>query len=602
MKLLITIVIIVTLLAPALNTTVAVAQTPLIIFPSPQVEFIIGPQVKSGTSDLSGAQWFDQNAIDRGLALCSAFPDVAHTPGNALISGTVSVTKGSKIVTGAGTKFLSELRDYAIIENGTGRLVKIVGSVQSDTQLTLTLDWEGSTLSGQTISSPSAAEVDTYQNYQNYYDFGLAQYDNYHRTGDQRFLDCARKVEDSWWSHAWIDNGNRDVTESLAPRSISLNGLMLRALDGRPEMWPWITRFIDYQFHNWVEVPGAGTGLYFGVRDGGFMLLYAANLAAVHPDAVVRADYKQRALSAAVNYYARLQQSDGSYRWNDEGFPFSGSEQPFQVGILNEGMIAVHHLTGDGQVKTAILKSAEHEATKSYNPSGYRAMYYFIHGTIGSPPVNCETGCGSAANPFPPANSSQISEARQLNATLIHLFGYAYAISGDNRFRKWGDEIFDSTYSGKDGFRGLAASGRGKEYDESYRSGGKYLAWRLSGGTTVPTPSPSPSPSPSPTPTLAPTPLPSPAPPTTPCAISAPGSVIIPAWTNGEVNVALSNAVQPVTITATGSSGQVVVVPLTKTISGASVIAAFQLRVKKQSRTIGFQSSCGNVSVSVVVQ
>lgn len=524
--------VVITIAIFTLHHSTAQTNANTVVFPSAEVEFIIGPQVKSGTSQLSGASWFDQNAIDRGLALCSAFPDVAHTPGNVLVSGTVSVTKGSKTVTGINTKFTTETSDYAVIGNGpAGRIVKIVGSVQSDTQLTLTLPWEGESLTGQSLSSPSAQEMDNYQGYLNYYDFGFVAYTNYYRTGDSRFLDCARKVTDSWWSQPVIDYGHNLVSlsgSSLAPRSISLNGLMLRALDGHPEMWPWIRDYVKYQFNGWVEVPTGwaekdptNAVLYFGVRDGGFMTLYTANLAAVDPDPAIRADLKARVLRGAVNYYAFLQKSDGSYRWNDDSFPFSGSGQPFQIGILNEGLIAVHRLTVDDRVKAAILKSADHEFAKSYSPTGWRAMYYFIHGTIGAGTElrDCEAGCGNAANPFPPADGGLVTEARQLNATLIHLFGYAYWMTGDEKYARAGDEVFDATYSGKDGYRGLAAY-RGKEYDESYRAGGHYLAWRAGGGESVPTPSvgptpvatPSPSPLPTPTPTASPTPTPTPSP------------------------------------------------------------------------------------------
>jgi hypothetical protein len=183
----------------------------------------------------------------------------------------------------------------------------------------------------------------------------------------------------------------------------------------------------------------------------------------------------------------------------------TGIEQPFQVGIVNEAMIAVHRLTGDERVKAAILKSAEHEFARSYNSKGWRSMYYFIHGQFNTG-FSCENGCGNASNPFPPGDLNQVYDARQLNATTIHLFGYAYAVSGDPKFRQWGDEIFDATYGGADGFRGIAGY-RGKEYDESYRSGGRYLAWRL-GGTGGPLPSPTATPQPSAT--VAPTPTPTP--------------------------------------------------------------------------------------------
>jgi len=66
------------------------------------------------------------------------------------------------------------------------------------------------------------------------------------------------------------------------------------------------------------------------------------------------------------------------------------------------------------------------------------------------------------------------------------------------------------TIKSLDGLWGLADY-RAKEYNQSYRAGGRYLAWRLEGGappTPQPTPTPTPQPIPSPTPT--PTPAPSP--------------------------------------------------------------------------------------------
>jgi hypothetical protein len=617
-----TIILFVTLLVTVVVRSASSAPAPeLVVFPSPEIEFIIGPQVKSGTSAIPGASWFDQTATDRGLSLCAAFPDVAHTPGNVPISGTVSVTKGSTSVTGVGTHFLSEVKEYAIISNGSSsrRLIKIVSSVQSDTQLTLTLPWEGETGSSRTISAPSGQEMDSYQGYQMYYNFILTQYGNYHRTGNVAFRDCARKAADSWYSQPIIDEGKNLVSisgDSLAPRMAAVSGLMLRALDGRPEMWPWIKDYVEYQFHLWDEIRIDYPGFYFGVRDGSFMLMDATNLAATHPEPAVRADFKARALRVAVGYYARLQSTDGSYRWNDEDFPFSGSEQPFQVGILNEAMIQVHRLTGDATIRAAILKSADHEYTKSYNRT-WGGMYYFVHGTIGNPPVNCETGCGAAANSFPPADTSQISEVRQLNATALHVFGYAFLLSGDASYLTRGDEIFAATYSGSDGWRGLANT-RGKEYDESYRSGGRYLAWRA-GATNVPLPSPTPLPSPSPTPTPlpspsatptpsvpnptpTPTPTPTPGPTPAPCTMTV-STPVIPQWSTGKLVVNLFGLSSPATVSATQTSGQVTVnPPQTRSVSGSSVIVEFGLQTKKKSSGVVVSGPCGTKTVQVTVQ
>lgn len=117
-----------------------------------------------------------------------------------------------------------------------------------------------------------------------------------------------------------------------------------------------------------------------------------------------------------------------------------------------------------------------------------------------------------------------------------------------------------------------------------------------------PPPDPVPPP-PDPTPTPEPQPQPSPVPTPTPCAISAPSSVSIPAWSTGQINVNVSNLTAPITVRVIGSSGQVVVSPLFLTTkpTSTSEILAFNVRVKKQSRTITFESPCGSVTCRVNV-
>lgn len=116
------------------------------------------------------------------------------------------------------------------------------------------------------------------------------------------------------------------------------------------------------------------------------------------------------------------------------------------------------------------------------------------------------------------------------------------------------------------------------------------------GGTA---PAPTPQPAPLPTPTPAPVPPPVPAP---PCTMSVPDSVAIPKNGSGVISVNVSNLTGPVTVTHQGSDGQVMVTPLSRTAFATSNVLAFQVRVKKQSRTITFQSPCGSKTVKVVVQ
>ena len=449
----------------------------LVQFPSPEVEFIIGPQLKAG-SRLNPAPWFDQNSLGRGVQLGETFP--ASAPRGTLLRGTVSVDQNSKQVVGRDTRFVADFPGaannyYVLITDADGKLHShYLASVQDDTHLTLSAPWQQASATGRQISKKTGDEADAYVNL-NYYDHALCQYINYYRTGDNRFLAYARKVADSWWKSPSIDGGSVKPENSYAPRNSSLSGLMLRALEDHPEMWPWITAYTRYVFDTWVHTRIAYPGIYYGVRDPGYSLLYAANLARVHPDAAVRKEFRAKVLDAAIKYYARLQHPDGSWRWKDDAW-VGDAMQPFHVGLLLEGLIAVHRLTGDAQVGRAITKGAEAIYLLGYNPKKWRATFYQVGGSWADG-TKCERGCGAAALGFPPSDVGLIAEARQLNTTSIHALGYAYMLTKDLKFKQWGDEMFDSTYNGKDGYRGLA-NFRAKEYDEAYRSAGRYLAWR----------------------------------------------------------------------------------------------------------------------------
>lgn len=563
-----------------------------VTFPTPEIEFIIGPQVKSGTSTTPGAQWFDENAIARGVQLGEAFP---ASPLGTSLAGTVSVVQGSRVVEGAGTQFITDFpgaaNNYYVLISDADGIVRshYLTSVEDATHLTLSAPWQQTNATGRAISKKTGDEVDAYVNL-NYYDQGLCQYRNYYCTSEGRFLGYARKIEDSWWKSTPIDEGRTDPESSYAPRNVSLSGLMLRAMDGRPEFWPWITQYTRVMFDIWVGSRVTYPGLYFGVRDPGYSLLYAANLAAVHPEPLIRAEFREKSLNAAKNYYARLQRTDGTWRWGDDAW-IGDAMQGFHVGLLMEGLIQVHRLTGDVQIAQTIIKGTE-GIYLTYNSAKWRGLYYQLGGGWADG-TNCETGCGAAALPFPPTNTDLIREARQLNATVIHTFGYAYTLSKDEKFLRWGDDIFDATYSGTDGYRGLA-SFRAKEYDECYRSGGRWLAWR-GGVVTTPVPTPTPTPEPEPEP--------QPQPPTpAPCSITVnPTTLSMRRNSTGSIAVTLQNLTGPTEVRVSGSDGQVTVSPLTWQAGPTSTVKQFSVRVKRQSRTITFQSPCGTVEVRVNV-
>jgi hypothetical protein len=389
----------------------------LVVYPSPEVEFIIGPQLRSGSS-ANPWPWFDENELAKGLEHGANFPALPPDPS---VSGALDV--------------------YLL---------------------------------------------------QNYYDLALCLYTEYYRTGNPTFLQYARKVADSWWKQKpGIDEGRMTNFESydIGPRVSSLGGLMLRALDGRPEMWPWILSFVNYDYDIWLGLRINNTQLHQGVRDGGYMLLYTAQLSKVHPDPAVRAQLRAKALTAARDYYARLQNADGGFYWEFEpayvpqGGDLFGS-QPFMVGLLLEGLIATHQLTSDPQVAQSITRAVDWLYEKSFerqlvtNLTGvrWRAMKYFTYRT--NPTINDRTSGEHYGTP-----DGNVYDQRGLNQTTAHAFGYAFKLTGDPKYRDWGDDVFSATYGkgrgpGADAYWGLADF-REKEYDQSYRASGRYLVWRL---------------------------------------------------------------------------------------------------------------------------
>ncbi len=242
-----------------------------------------------------------------------------------------------------------------------------------------------------------------------------------------------------------------------------------------------------------------------------------------------RARYLADAENVAVNYFGRLQEADGSWlwrAWNPEpalqqkidarrAAGLSDKfEQPFMVGIYMEAAAALHGLTQSASVKEhlrgQIARHCEHLMRDTYvvaqTPSLTsipRVLLYFYPRDF----------------VFDPTASD-----RHLTTSVIHTFGYAYQVTGEAKYLAWGDELWDSCFANvpRDGYRsGLDEFYHLKLFTGEFRSSGRYLA-RRRGGATPPPPSPSPSPTPAPTPSATPTPTPAPTPSPTPVPTPTP--------------------------------------------------------------------------------
>lgn len=353
-------------------------------------------------------------------------------------------------------------------------------------------------------------DSDSYMN-ANYYDLGLCLYNLYYRTADPAHLALARKVVDSWWQFSPVDEGRTPIESSMSPRNSSVGGMMLRALDGRPEMWDWIARYTRHQFDSWVKRYLTEPALVNGVRDSSYMLLYATWLSQVHPDASLRASFRADAETATDNYFLRLQYPDGSWRWGDsyytdaDGGQLVGITQPFQVGLLLHALIDVYRVTTNADLKARLKASVLRAVDHLYDDGPYmkrtagipgsqirwRGFHYLFHGGTTVNPAKYANG----DYVWPSANAGNVYDVegvRQATSTVIHAPGWAYSVTGDAKYAAMGDELLDSVFGfAEDQISNYVAGNDPKGYNQHYRAAGRYLAWR-SGAVAPPPPPPPP--------------------------------------------------------------------------------------------------------------
>jgi hypothetical protein len=508
-------------------------------YPSAEVAFICGPQLKAGSS-LNRFPWFDSTALKMGIHYGEEAPRVAPFGPMFLaknvwrntITGRVSVSAGANTVTGKGTLFTRDfdprgpapgysghfrIRDASGIE----RIVK-VRSLESDASLTLASPWPFASVT-DTVADTFYHELNFGNNTDhyylaNYYDTALVQYINYYRTGDPRFLEYARKTADALWHSQYIGDGTvvQGHDDHLPPRSMAFAGLMLRALDGRPEMWDYLEREVRATFDNWVYQRKSDPQLYYDIREDGYAQLYAVMMAKVLPDTYAlytngtikprtgtavdgvakRKTYISQTEDTAINFFGRLQRADGSWRWNVEesssnpAQQYRDVEQPFMVGLYLESLVLLHQLTQNQRIKASLvnqltrsvrhlyLDTFEHDHKVVDLPQyRWRSMvYYWGGGTVANPTKFSPPAASTTAN----GSGDPIRAARHLNSTVHHAFGYAYYVTGDEALKRMGDEVFEASYGDQvDGLHCLADSGKAKDYDMNYRASGHYLVWRL---------------------------------------------------------------------------------------------------------------------------
>ncbi len=282
---------------------VAVDSTGHVVPPSAAITTIFGPMMPWGVNAWPYFETQHKVMADFFGGLQSTlYADVWDTA----LAGTITVTNGSATVTGVGTSFLSTFcaggtqgyNDATVVawypvsgSPGTfGRRGYAVSSCQSNTSLTLVRPWiTSSSASGISYSYMDNGSIGTWtggSNNANYYDNVLAFYNLYYRSGIDDYQGYAQTLADRWWTMPWIDEGrdcsDGDGTTCLFPRLQGVAGLITRALDGRPDMWPGLRALIDWDY-SFTDIPSVGD-----LREDSYATAYVALAALLDPNVAVQ--------------------------------------------------------------------------------------------------------------------------------------------------------------------------------------------------------------------------------------------------------------------------------------------------------------------------
>ena len=241
---------------------VATDDNDTVITNNSPVDILLGPMVRYGANPWP---WYDnrhKQAADNQISILDTyFPAWWDTPG----PGTVTVTNGSQTIVGVGTAFTTTfcqgpanptvpqvgspiIAIWHPLGAGTGRVMAGVVSCTDDTHMTMGQIYNdpngfGVTQPGSGLTYAADNQYAPHWGWSqtaapaNYYDNVAAYYALYYRSGIDDYLTAARKLADRFWESPMIDQGVMKSGTAYTGRSISALGLVLRALDGRPEMW-----------------------------------------------------------------------------------------------------------------------------------------------------------------------------------------------------------------------------------------------------------------------------------------------------------------------------------------------------------------------------
>lgn len=151
----------------------------------------------------------------------------------------------------------------------------------------------------------------------NYYDNVAAYYALYYRSGLDDYLLAARKLADRFWVSPMVNSGTTcnawvGMGSCYPARSLSVLGLVLRAADGRADMWPGLHTIFESYRSYYLEVADPAWGMW-DIREMAYHLAVVSYAAMFDPDPAYRQTAKTSISKALAKTWAPARGADGSF-------------------------------------------------------------------------------------------------------------------------------------------------------------------------------------------------------------------------------------------------------------------------------------------------
>lgn len=354
---------------------------------------VVGVNLRSGASPWT---WFDTKEIAIADAIIATRPVFQ---GEATLSGTIAVTYGSDTITGTGTSFASQFAcdgsdniviHYPVDGGGgtTGRRAYVVTACAGATLTIYNSSGGGYDSSSGSASGVSFGKITNGENggwvngsnNWNYYDAVAALYRLYYRTGNTDYRTQARSLADSWWTYpidgcrAW-EYGQG--TWQLAPRVMGVMGLMLRANDGRPEIWDQLMYCVSVPYTALLfnYYPYQPNQNIYEIREQGYVFLFAQLAALLHPTGATRTTWQTNA-NTARDYFIANQTAYGGWAFSLDAVQnyYGSGNFPWQGFPLMQALRLNYEAVGSSTAKASLKSYIDYiiaEGLDATNDGGY---------------------------------------------------------------------------------------------------------------------------------------------------------------------------------------------------------------------------------------